>query len=232
MYVLLGITDAVYSNLISGGAYFKIIKALAVTAVITVTAWLIAMILGTLISYLTSYEKKLISDIGRGLCFILRGSPVILLIWLLYYVPLFGINLPAVIAAALGIGLYGAGSYSEILTRSAKKEMEMFSDTIKKSLSHSHFTAVVPEAIENSLFEIKRLTVLLLQLSSLAGYIGTGELVYVMSEIGHKNMYPFFSIFFCLVLYLIAAAIIEAVFNKIIKRVKKRKETNDDLPQS
>ncbi|MCR5828987.1 MAG: ABC transporter permease subunit [Lachnospiraceae bacterium] len=231
MYVVLGITDAVYSNLISGGAYFRIFKALAVTGVITVGAWLVAMILGMLISYLTCYEKKVVSGIGRALCFIFRSTPVILVIWLIYYVPLFGINLPAVIAAALGIGLYGAGSFSEILTRNAVKEMENYSDTVKESLRHSHFSAVIPEAIENSLFEIKRLTILMLQLSSLAGYIGAGELVSVMSNIGHRNMYPFFSIFFCIVLYLVAAAIVEAIFNKLIARVKEKrnKEESEEL---
>ena len=228
MITLLGITDAVYSNLISGGAYFRIIKALAVTSIITVAAWVIAMALGMLMSYMTCYEKKIVSGIGRALCFVFRSTPVILLIWLLYYVPAFGINLPAVVAAALGIGLYGAGSFSEILTRSAKREMENYPDIIKTSLKHSHFTAVVPEAIENSLFEIKRLTVLMLQFSSLAGYIGAGELVSVMSAIGHRNMYPFFSIIFCIVLYLIAAAIIEAVFNRLIVRVKKKREREEE----
>jgi len=227
MYALLGITDAVYSNLISGGAYFRIIKAVAVTVIITVGAWLTAMILGMLISYLMCYEKRLISGIGRAFCFIFRSVPVILVIWLIYYVPLFGINLPAVIAAALGIGLYGAGSFSEILTRSAKKEMEEYSETVKLRLKHSHFTAVIPEAIENSLFEIKRLTILILQLSSLAGYIGVGELVNVMSKIGHRNMYPFFSIFFCAVMYLIAAAILEAIFNKLMARAKTKREKEE-----
>ncbi|MBO4496897.1 MAG: ABC transporter permease subunit [Lachnospiraceae bacterium] len=227
MYIILGLTDAVYSNLISGGAYFRIIKALAVTVLITVAAWIIAMILGMIISYMTCYEKKIISGLGRALCFILRSVPVLLTIWLFYYVPAFGINLPAVVASSLAIGLYGAGSFSEILTRSAKREMENYSDNIKEILSHSHFTAVIPEAIENSLFEIKRLTILLMSLSSLAGYIGTGELVNVMSTIGHRNMYPFFSIFFCMVIYLIAAAIIEAIFNKLIVRVKKRKEKEE-----
>lgn len=224
MNILLGITDAVYSNLISGGAYYRIIKALAVTVLITVAAWIIAMVLGMIISYMTCYEKKIISGVGRALCFILRSVPVLLTIWLFYYVPAFGINLPAVVASSLAIGLYGAGSFSEILTRSAKHEMENYSDNIKEILSHSHFTAVIPEAVENSLFEIKRLTILLMSLSSLAGYIGTGELVNVMSTIGHRNMYPFFSIFFCMVIYLIAAAIIEAIFNKLITRVRKRKE--------
>ena len=230
MYALAWITDAIYSNLISGGAYFRIIKALAVTVIITVAAWVIAMVLGMILSYMTCYEKKIVSGIGRGLCFVLRSVPVLLTIWLLYYVPAFGISIPAVVASALGIGLYGAGSYSEILTRSARREMEGYSEGIKRSLKRAHFTAVVPEAVENSLFEIKRLTILMLQMTSLAGYIGTGELVNVMRTIGHKNMYPFFSIFFCMVLYLVAAAIIEAIFNKLIVRVNKRKE-NEQLEE-
>ncbi len=224
----MGLTDAVYSNLISGGAYFRIIKALAVTVMITVAAWIIAMIIGMILSYMTCYEKKVVSGVGRAFCFIFRSVPVVLIIWLLYYSKVFGGSLSAIVASALGIGLYGAGSYSEILSRSAKREMAGFSDNIKSSLQKSHFTAVIPEAVENSLFEIKRLTILMLQFSSLAGYIGAGELVNVMTTIGHRNMYPLFSIFFCMMLYLIAAAIIEAIFNKIIARVAVRRAKEDE----
>jgi len=226
MQIFGDIVDAINSNLISGGAYFRIIKAVAVTAVITLTAWIVAMVVGIVLSYLTCYEKKVVSVIGRALCFITRSVPVLLVMYLLYYKSFFGAFLPSTIAAGLSIGLYGAGSFSEILTRAAKKEMADYSEAVVDRLKKSHFSAVIPEAVEKSLFDIKRLTVLLLQFSTVAGYIGAGELVTVMTDIGHRNMYPIFSILFCMTCYLIVAAIIEAIFNHIIKKnAQKQEET-------
>lgn len=216
------ILDAISENLISGGAYYQIAKSLLITAVITLIAYIVAFVLGTFISFLTCYEKKLVSGIGRALCFINRSVPVIIAIWFVYYCFTLTVSLPATLCAGIGIGLYGAGSLSEVITRAAKKEMADYSERVQDSLKKVHFRLVVPEAFENSLFEIKRLAVLLLTFTSLAGYISVGDLTEVMSAIGHRTMYPFFSLFFCAICYMIAAGIIEFIFNKIAKIVAAR----------
>lgn len=225
------IVNAVSDNLISGGAYFQIAKGIAVTAIITLVAWIVAFVLGTFLSYLTCYEKKLVSGIGRALCFINRSVPVIIAIWFVYYC-FAGGSLASILCVAVGIGLYGAGSMSEIITRAARKEMSQYSERVRDSLEKVHFSTVVPQAFENSLFELKRLALLLMAFSSLAGYVGVGDLTQVMSAIGHRTMYPFFSLFFCAICYMIAAGIIEHIFNVIIRRVEAKEQKPSDEESS
>ena len=83
---------------------------------------------------------------------------------------------------------------------------------------------VVPQALEDSLFHEKRLAVSLLQWTKIAGYISVNDLTEVMYGIGHRTMYPFFSIAFTGILYMLITILIEWIF-KILE--KKLKESND-----
>ena len=54
------IFNAISDNLISGGAYYLIAKAAVVTILIILVAWVIAGLAGIGISYLMTYEKKVV----------------------------------------------------------------------------------------------------------------------------------------------------------------------------
>ena len=218
MKIITNIFDAISNNLISGGAYFTIAKSVFVTLFMTLTAWIVAAGLGTAVSYLISYEKKAVSAIGRGICFVLRSVPAILTVWLFYYCILGKASINGMITGGVAIGFWGAGHLAEILSRAVKKEQRRLGKDITRKLEKVYFSTVIPQAFEDSLFDLKRLAVHILQWSAIAGYIGVNDLTEVMYGIGHRTMYPFFSIFFAAVLYMIATIIIEAVFG-IIKKV-------------
>ncbi len=184
----------------------------------TITAWIVATALGILVSYLMCYEKKVISSIGRGLCFVFRSIPAILALWLFYYCILGKIGLPAIISGGFAIGFWGAGHMAEILARAVQKEQIRLGSRISGKLESVYYTTVIPQALEDSLFDLKRLAVHILQWTAVTGYIGVNDLTEVMYGIGHRTMYPFFSIFFAAILYMIATLAIEAVF-KILKKV-------------
>ena len=218
------IFNAISDNLISGGAYYLIAKALLVTVLITVCAWVIAFVFGIGISYLMSYEKKVVSHLGRALCFIFRSVPVLLSLWLLHYCVFGSSTVSGIITAGLSIGLFGAGHLAEIISMSVIKTQEKLKGNLRNKLEKVYFRIVVPQALEDSLFHVKRLAVMLLQWTTVAGYISVNDLTEVMYGIGHRTMYPFFSIAFTIIIYMIATVIIEAVFKAIDKKIKK---TND-----
>lgn len=221
MRFITNIFNAVYNNLISGGAYYQIAKGVLVTAAVTVIAWIVAAGCGCLFSYLMCFEKKIVSSIGRGLCFVFRSVPVILIMWLLYYCVFDGGSGSAAIIAGIAIGFWGGGHLSEIVERTVNKMREEVSETIAVRMERVYFSAVVPQALENSLWDIKRLAVHILQWSAVSGYIAVNDLTEVMYGIGHRTMYPFFSVFFTAILYLIATLLIEWCFKFLEKLIKK-----------
>lgn len=224
MKIISNIFNAVSNNLISGGAYYQIAKGVLVTALITIVAWITAAVLGGLVSYLMCYEKKVISAIGRGICFVFRSVPVILTMWLFYYCIFGGSHLPGALIAGVAIGFWGGGYLSEIVARAVKKEQLKLSKSVKNKLENVYYTTVLPQALEDSMFELKRLAIHILSWTAVSGYITVNDLSEVMYGIGHRTMYPFFSIFFAAICYIIAALIIEWVFTIIKKHVNKERE--------
>ena len=63
-----------------------------------------------------------------------------------------------------------------------------------------------------------------MQWTAVTGYIGVNDLTEVMYGIGHRTMYPFFSIFFAAILYMIATLLIEAAFRLIKKLLEEEHE--------
>ena len=218
------IFNAVSDNLISGGAYYLIAKAVIVTAAIAVLAWIVAGIVGIAVSYLMCYEKKVVSGIGRALCFIFRSVPVLISLWLLHYCVFGSSTLSGMITAGLSIGLYGAGHLAEIISESVKKTQETMKGNLKDRLEKYYFRMVVPQALEDSLFHVKKLAVMLLQWTTVAGYISVNDLTEVMYGIGHRTMYPFFSIAFAAILYILATILVEGIFKIIGNKIKKKND--------
>lgn len=218
--MLRNLLDAIQNNLISGDAYYLIIKSIITTFVITIIAWAVAVILGALISYFMSYDKKVLSGIFSGISFLLRSTPVLLLLLLMYYVVFKKINLNLSLLSGITIGLYGAGHFSEILARQVRRASEEQDEFVVRRLKQVYFSVTLPQMAEDTLFMSKRLAIHILQWTTVVGYITVNDLTEVMNRIGQRTMYPFFSIGFCILCYLIATILIEAVFHFIEKKLK------------
>lgn len=220
------IVDAVSENLISGDAYYLIVKSLIVTATLVLIAWGISAVLGGLVSFFMCYEKKAVSRVFEAICFIFRSSPALLLMLLFYYVFFKSSHMSTTMIAGLALGLYGAGHFAEILAHTVKLQQKRLSASINRKLERNYYSVVLPQALEDSLFDIKRLCVQLLQWTTIVGYISVNDLTELMNRIGQRTMYPFFSIFFTILCYMVATLLIEGIFSFIRKRLEaaERKE--------
>jgi len=212
--------DAVKSNLIAGGAYSLIIKALIVTVIITLVAWVIAAALGAVFSYFMCYNFQGITALSEGLSFLFRSTPVLLLLLFLDYGIFSSSHLSKTVMAAIGIGLYGAGHVAEIIMKSLREHEDFSNKEIRRRLKKAFFNAALPEGARRSMFPLKRLSIQLLQWTTVAGYIGVNELTEVMQGIGNRTMYPFFSISFSIIIYVIVTILIELVFAFLEKKFK------------
>ncbi|MBP5185158.1 MAG: hypothetical protein J6113_08625 [Lachnospiraceae bacterium] len=212
--------NAIKSNLIAGGAYSLVIKALISTLVLTVLAVIIACVVGAVLSYFMCYEYKYISAVASAFSFLFRSTPVLLFMLFLDFGPFRTPVIPALLTAAVAIGLYGAGHLSELVMKSLTEHEDFKSKEIRKRLRKAFFTAAFPEGLRRSMFQLKRLLIQLFQWTTVAGYIGVNELTKVLSDIGNRTMYPFFSIMFSTVIYLCLTVVIELLYGFLEKKFK------------
>ena len=203
----------VKDNLISGGAYSLILRAVVVTAVITLCAWILAMAFGALLAYGAASKRRAVSAVVRGVAFLLRSTPVLLAMLLLDYGIFGAVHISSTVLAAIAVGLFGAGSIAELLT---EKE-----ENVSERTFRSFLTKTIPTRLTSATGEWKRQMIGLLQWTTVAGYIGANDLTKVMQGIGNRTLFPVFSIAFSIVLYLVAVLIVEWAFS-----VFERKKTN------
>lgn len=218
--MLRNLMDAVSNNLIAGDAYYLIIKSVIVTILITIITLCITVALGAVLSYFMSYEKIIISRIAHSISFLMRSIPVLLGLLFMYYVVFKSINCNLILLSGITIGCYGAGHFSEIIARQVRNAAKEQSDNVVKRLQQVFFTVTLPQMAEDTIFMSKRLTIQLLQWTTVVGYITVNDLVATMNGIGQRTMYPFFSIAVCILFYLVATIFIEALFHFLERKIK------------
>jgi len=218
------IYDAVYNNLIGGGAYVRIIKGCMITLLVFVLALCIACLFAAVLSFFRTSAYKGLRALGASVSFLAKGTPLYLALLLWYYTFLGGMHRGGLFIAVAVFGIYGGGHLSDILARGIRKETELRSAAVSRRARREFFSALLPFITEQSLFEIKRLFCILLQMSSLIGLVGVNDLAQVMLANGLKTQYPFFALGCAVVFYLLLQLLIEAVFSAIGRRLTGEEE--------
>ena len=206
------IYEAVYNNLIAGGAYLSIIKGVITTMVLFFAALVIGFVLGSLLTFLQVQKNKVLNGIGTVCSFLFKGTPVYLALLLWYYCFLGEMHRGNLFIAILVFSVYVGGHMADILVRNVEKEARRQSAAVNERARKEFFQALLPFITEESLFELKRLAQMLLQWTTVVGVIRVNDLTEVMTGIGQRTLDPFFSIFCAIIVYLILQLLLESLF--------------------
>ncbi len=129
MYGLLtAVSASFYNNLVAGDAYRTILSGLWTTLVITILSLLFGTLFGALLCALRLARFAALRVVARWVIAVLRGSPVLLLLMILYYVVFADSRIDAVIVAVMAFALNSGAHIAEImrsaLTAVDRKQLE------------------------------------------------------------------------------------------------------------
>lgn len=216
--------DAVYNNLIGGGAYIRIIKGCIFTVLVFLLAAAVSFLLAAGLTFLRAAQNRFLQKLGVAFTFITKGTPLYLALLLWYYTFLGGMHRGGLVIAVLALGIYGGGHLTDILSRAVNKETARRSTAVNRRARKEFFSALLPFVTEQSLFEVKRLACILLQLSSLAGLVGVNDITRVLLMNGLQTKEPFFALFCGVIFYLVLQLILEGIFAWLGKRLTGEEE--------
>lgn len=188
-----GLTDMIRDNLISGGAYRKILSAAAVTVGTALIAFFAAALFGLVLLRLRACKNRVVRGIAVGAAYILRSVPALLLVLLLGFGVFGGLRIPMVIPAALGIGLFGAG----LLADSSENAGDSFS--LRSTL--------VGFGSRSS----RKIAVTILQWTTVVSCLGVNDIAGTMQTIGRRTMFPVFSVVCSIAAYLVLVILLERI---------------------
>ena len=203
--------DSFYKTLIYDDRYKYILEGLKNTLVIAFFAILIGILLGILISLVKNRYKengkgKILNGIANIYVTIIRGTPAVLQLMILYYVIFKKVDINIVIVGIISFGLNSAAYVSEII-RAGIDSVDIGQKEAARSLGLSYkqemFNIVLPQAIKNVLPALGNEFITLLKETSVAGYIGITELIKASDIIASNTFDYFFPLIIVAIIYLI-----------------------------
>ena len=210
------IIDSFYKNLVAGDAYLIVLKGLWVTILISYLGLFFGTVLGIILCFLRMSGIKFIKRISQFIIAMLRGSPVLLLLMILYYVVFANSRIDAVIIAVIAFALNSGAHIAEIMRTSLeavdKKQCEA-ARMLGFSKFKAFFAITLPQAGKIAKPVYQSAVVNLIQWTSVVGYVTVTDLTRTVNNIGARTGDPFFALFFGILIYLGLSYSVYALFS-------------------
>ena len=207
--------EILYKILIQGGSYLTILKGLNATIRISVFALILGTLLGAVICALRMSRFKLFNIPAKLYILLLRGSPVLMLLMLMYYGIFARSSLEAETIAVITFALNTAAHIAELL-RSAIGAVDFGQYEAARTLGFSAFQAfrfiTMPQIIKIAKPVYQSNIVNLIQWTSVVGYVSITDLTRVINNIASRTMQPMITIIIGMLIYLALAYIVHGIF--------------------
>lgn len=209
--------------------YFEYIsKGLIVTLRITLFSMIVGIILGILAASLriiSNLNKKLkiLGVLVNFYTTVIRGTPVIVQLFIIYYIALSGISKNPIIAAVITLGV-NSGAYVCEHIRAGIQAISKGQFEAGKSLGLSEKTLmskiIIPQAVKNTLPSLAGEAISLLKETAAVGFIGVMDLSLAGKKITSVTFDPVIPLFTVAAIYLVLVVGLTFILNKIERKIK------------
>ena len=207
--------EILYRILIQGGSYKVIFNGLLATLRISCFSLIIGTILGAFVCMLRMSSVKIFRFISSVYILILRGSPVLMLLMLMYYGIFARSSLEAETIAIITFSLNVAAHIAELL-RASIDATDHGQVEAARTLGFSAWQAfrliTLPQVIRIAKPVYQSTTINLIQWTSVVGYVSITDLTRVINNIASRTMQPMITIIIGMIIYLGLAYIIHGIF--------------------
>lgn len=216
-----------YDNFIKDNRYQYIVKGLGNTLIITILAVILGIIGGFLIAIVrTNHDRNggltILNFICRIYLTVIRGTPVMIQLLIIYYVILASAT-NKIMVAAIAFGLNSAAYVAEIV-RSGIMSVDMGQFEAGRSLGLGYkqtmIFIVLPQAIKNILPALLNEVISLLKETSISGYIGLTDLTKGGDIIRGNTYEAFLPLLAVAVIYLALVMLLSFGVSKLERRLR------------
>lgn len=217
-----------YQNFIEDDRWKYILEGLGNTIKITFFAVLLGIALGFLVAVIRStYEKthklRLLNLVCRIYLTVIRGTPVVIQLMIIYFVVFGSIRIDKVLASVLAFG-FNSGAYVAEIFRSGIMSMDNGQFEAGRSLGFNYrqtmFYTIVPQAFKNVLPALGNEFIVLLKETSVAGYIAVQDLTKGADIIRSRTFSAFMPLMAAAIIYLGMVMIFTYFVEKLERRLR------------
>ena len=217
-----------YKSVIYDDRYLYILEGLVNTIFIAMGALIIGVIFGLLIALIRdSNDKngkfKILNFIVKLYVNIIRGTPVLLQLMIIYYVIFKTVDINPVLVGVLAFGINSSAYVSEIIRAGIQSvdggQLEA-GLSLGLSYSQSMRFVVMPQAIKNVMPALGNEFITLIKETSVAGYIGIRELTKASDIIASRTYNYFFPLLITALIYLLLTTLLSKLLLMFERKMK------------
>ena len=169
-----------------------------------------------------------LASLGKIYVDIIRGTPLLVQLLIMYYVVVGSYNfMPKIFVAAIAFGI-NAGAYIGEIIRGGIESIDNGQMEAARSLGLSSWQAmrlvILPQALKNSLPSLISEFIALLKETSIVGWIGLNDIMRGADNIRFQTATAFESLFAAALIYLA----LTAIFTRVATRVERKLKEDDN----
>jgi His/Glu/Gln/Arg/opine family amino acid ABC transporter permease subunit len=221
--------DKLYDTFIFEDRWKYLVNGLKTTLIITVFAVMIGMVLGFLVAIIRATHDrtgrfKIMNLICKLYLTVIRGTPVMVQLLIIYYVIFASVRIDKVFVGILAFGI-NSGAYVAEIVRSGIMSIDkgQFEAGASLGLNYSKTMKhiILPQAFKNVLPALANECIVLLKETSVAGYIALEDLTKGGDIIRSITYEPFLPLLAVAIVYLVIVVGLSALVGKLERRLKK-----------
>ena len=226
--ILANVKEDFYLNFIKDDRYLWLLDGLKTTLIITVFAVIVGLIIGFLVAIIRSaHDKsgsfKILNAICRVYLTVIRGTPVLVQLLIIYFVVFGSVKIDKTLVAVIAFGI-NSGAYVAEIFRSGIMSIDNGQFEAGRSLGFNYpqtmFYIVMPQAFKNVLPALGNEFIGLLKETSVAGYIAIQDLTKGADIIRSRTYSAFMPLIAAALIYLVLVMVFTFFVQKLERRLR------------
>jgi His/Glu/Gln/Arg/opine family amino acid ABC transporter permease subunit len=216
--------DKFYLNFIAQNRYLLLLNGLKITIYVTLGAVILGILLGVIVALMRISKNRILSGIAGVYLTVIRGTPSLIQLMIIYYVVFSGIRISQVLVAIIAFGI-NSGAYVGEIVRAGIQSIDKGQTEASRSLGLNHAQTmlyiILPQAFRNILPALANEVITLMKETSIVGYIALQDLTRAGDYIRSRTFNAYMPLLAVAVIYLGMTMLLSAVFKNIERRMHK-----------
>lgn len=216
--------DLFYKCFIREDRYKLLLSGIGVTIKVSLLAVVIGILIGMLIAMCNLSRRKLLRAVGGIYTDVIRGTPSVTQLMIIYFVIFATVNLNKWIIAAIAFGI-NSGAYVSEIIRGGILSVDHGQTEAGRSLGLSAFQTmtriVIPQAVKNIFPSLCNEFIVLIKETAIVGYVGLMDIQKAGDFIKSATFIAFMPLIGTAVIYYVLIKILTLALRRVEKSLRK-----------
>lgn len=211
-------------NFISENRYMHIVKGFGITIQVSLLSVVIGILIGVFIALAAISKNKVLNTTARWYTDIIRGTPAVTQLLIVYFVIFGSSRLDKWIIASIAFGINSGAYVSEIIRagiQSIDRGQTEAGRSLGLSASQTMIKIVIPQAVKNIFPALVNEFIVLIKETAIVGFIGLEDLAKGGDFIRSRTYSAFMPLVGTAIIYFLLIKLLTKVFAVLEKKLRK-----------